>query len=570
MRIAWLLAIALSLPALRVGLFGDDFFQHLALEGGPLKFTLGPASLYDFTGTSPTGQLIAQGYFPWQTHPGMAIRFFRPLSSLSIALDQALFGRAALPAHLVNLAWFVALVAVAIALLRRLLSPGRAGLAVLLYATAGAHAFNIAWVASRHMLIVGVFAGLSIWLHLGAREPKDGERAVHGWAAPLALMTAMLSGEASLGAVAFIASYELFGRSEALRRRLVAAAPAVVLGLGYVVLYGLFGFGSRHSGLYCSPFSQPLAFAKAVAQRLPLFLGELAGAIPSGLSNAVVEARPLLDILGLLVASVVATLLCYASLTSAERRCMRWVALATVVSTIPLLGGSPDGRLLVIPMLGSVALLATAIESNWSTPRRPLRKRVVRVALCGLLLFHLGVGGLIRVGVTEAIVRVCKAQRRLATTTDMSACEPGATGLILTGSDPSVSLYGLASIAFYRPELLRHTPALYVLSLAPHEQRLESRGPRSFTLMVRDLPRRTNVFEQLFTDTAFHAGQIVEFGTLKATVLAVNGGLPTQVHFDVPSHSCLLLLEHQRLVSRPLPQEGQEFSIPYEKGPMGL
>ncbi len=569
-RIAWVLAIALSLPSLRVGFFGDDFFQRLGLEGGPLSLPLGPTSLYDFTSSNPTSQIVAQGYLPWQTHPALALRFFRPLSSLSIALDQALFGRAALPGHLVNLLWFAALIVVVIALLRRLLSPARAGLAAVLYAAAGGHTWNIAWVAGRHMLIVGVFAGLAIWLHLRARELKSGERDCPRWAALLALTTAMLAGEASLGAIAFIASYELFGRSDALRGRIVAALPAMLLGVGYLILYGLLGYGTSHSDLYVSPLHQPLVFARAVVERLPFFIGELAAGIPSTLWSFVGEARLAFIALCLLLAGVVAALLYQAPLARAERRRLRWIAIATVLSAIPLVGGTPDGRLLVIPMLGSVALLATAIEANWSVPRGPLRSFAVRTILGGLLLLNIGIGGLVRIALANALVKVEQAQKTLATAVDASACEHDATGLVLTGSDPSLSLYGLSSIAFYRPELLQHIPALYVLSLAPHSLRLDSNGPRTFTLQVVDLPRRSNIFERLFTDDAFAVGQVVEFGPLKAEVLAVEVGLPTQVRFDVPARSCLFILERQRLVSRSLPPVGQGFLIPYEKGPMGL
>lgn len=569
-RTAWLLAIALSLPALRVGLFGDDFFQRLALEGGPLELSLGPASLYDFTGTTPTAQIVAKGYFPWQAHPDLVLRFFRPLSSLSITLDQLLFGRAALPGHLVNLLWFAAFVTVAIVLLRRLLSPARAGLAAVLFAAAGGHTWNLAWVASRHMLIVGVFAGLSIWLHLRARDPKSGERIIPGWAALLALMLAMLAGEASLGAIAFIASYEIFGRQDALRGRIAAAAPAVLLGLGYLILYGLLGFGTAHSGLYVSPFHQPQAYAKAVVERVPFFLGELAGSIPSTLWSVAAEARPVFTTLGLLLATVVATLLCFAPLTRAERRRMSWIGIATVVSLLPQAGGTPDGRLLVIPMLGSVALLATAIEANWNASGVPIRRFAVRTILGVLMFLNIGVGGLIRVTLADALVKIARAQNRLATTLDVSACEPGAVGLVLTGSDPSLSLYGLASIGFYQPELLKHIPALYVLSLAPHDQHLESNGPHSITLAIEDLPRRNNLFERLFTNTASYVGQIVEFGPLKAEVLTVEASLPTEVRFDVSVPSCLLFLERQRLVSRALPPVGHGFKVPYERGPMGF
>ena len=95
---AWVATALLVLPALRAGFSFDDFLQRLVLEGKAPELGLGPASLYDFGGGALRAQdWVERGYVPWHTDPQLSIRFFRPLGSLSIALDQALFGRAVLP-----------------------------------------------------------------------------------------------------------------------------------------------------------------------------------------------------------------------------------------------------------------------------------------------------------------------------------------------------------------------------------------------------------------------------------------------------------------------------------------
>lgn len=109
-----------------------------------------------------------------------------------------------------------------------------------------------------------------------------------------------------------------------------------------------------------------------------------------------------------------------------------------------------------------------------------------------------------------------------------------------------------------------------MISHAPHRQRLEVTAPGAFTLNVEELPRRSNIFEVLFNDTAFYTGQSVSFGDLNARVLDVDRGLPTRVAFTVPVKSCLFLLQGQTLASRALPPVGQSLAIAYEPGPMGL
>lgn len=568
--VLWVLAISLSLTSLWSKPFADDFYHRLALDGAPLRLPFGALTLYNFTGVAGMQGLVAEGYFPWQSHPALSFRFLRPLASLSIACDYYLFGRSELPSHLVNLALYLALVAVVLAVHRRVLPSSRSWFATLLYATAGAHTINLAWIAGRHMLLAGIFGALALLLHLRARAPLEGESPLARWLAPIALMLALLSSEAALGALAFLVSYEAFGSSDALRARIRAITPASVLCICYLVLYAALGCGTRHSSLYAEPFRQPRAFLEAVQERLPTLLGELTTALPSGVWGKIPQARAILATVGIVGGVVLVTLLILAPLDGGAARHVRWLGIATLGSLLPLSGGVPDGRLLVLPLIGATALIATVVEANWNASRRTLPRLAIRAVLCILLALQFGLGAGVRLVFPLKIAKVAEGQERFARTSDASACEPGAIGLVLTGSDPTVSLYGLASIAYYRPDFLERVPRLFVISQAPHAQLLKVAESGTFTLSVEESPRRSNIFETLFNDTGFHAGQSVPFGELSARVLDVDHGLPTRVAFTVPVKSCLFILEGQRLVGRALPPAGQDLAVPYERGLMGL
>jgi hypothetical protein len=252
--LAWVATVVLVLPALRAQFSLDDFLQRLVLEGRAPELGLGPATLYDFTGGGlHMTTWLERGYVPWFTDPHFALRFFRPLGSLALALDQRMFGRAALPSHVAGALLFLAVTAVAFRFFRLILTRNRAGLAAVIFSLASGHSANLAWVAGRHVLVSGIFGALAVFAHVRRRQlaPAGGG---WRWVAPLALLLAMLASEASLTAAVIIAAYELFVPPAPVRQRAVAAAPWLGAMLLYLALYGAAGYGVRHSGLYVSPY----------------------------------------------------------------------------------------------------------------------------------------------------------------------------------------------------------------------------------------------------------------------------------------------------------------------------
>ena len=67
-------------------------------------------------------RLIRGGPAPWFTDPASKLHFLRPLSSLLLAADHALFGRHAAFWHAHSIAWYAALVLACAALYRRFIS----------------------------------------------------------------------------------------------------------------------------------------------------------------------------------------------------------------------------------------------------------------------------------------------------------------------------------------------------------------------------------------------------------------------------------------------------------------
>ena len=183
---------------------------------------------------------------------------------------------------------------------------------------------------------------------------------------------------------------------------------------------------------------------------------------------------------------------------------------------------------------------------------------------------HVVLAALARVGTTEVMVELAKKQRALAETADLGRCGADSPLFVVTGADPSLCLSGATSLKFYRPDLAARHPSFAVLSLAPQPQRLERPSEEGVVLQVVGEPRRATMFERLFRDGPLAAGQRFILDHFEALVLATEDGFFTRVAFTLPPNACLLSLEHQALIGRPLPPVGTKLELPHELGPMGL
>jgi hypothetical protein len=109
-----LLALVMSLPAVTMGLVADDYELALAV-------TRDPWSAYTFYDDKQAVlDARARGMAPWWIDSELRQRFFRPLSSLSLALDFRIFPDSALPLHVENSILYAVIVLIVAALYRAL------------------------------------------------------------------------------------------------------------------------------------------------------------------------------------------------------------------------------------------------------------------------------------------------------------------------------------------------------------------------------------------------------------------------------------------------------------------
>ena len=394
-----LIGVGLVLPSLWSGIAGDDWFHRAHLLG--IELLPGVVAdpifgLFTFYDGTPEGNrlLIDSGFIPWWGGDTILASFFRPLTGLSHVVDYALWPDNFVLQHAHSLLiWGVALVGVGLMFRRLCASALTAGLAGLLFAVDDAHAMPAGWLANRNSLLTLAFGVAALNLHVAWRRGG-----AHRTLA-LALLCGALglaAGEATLGAFAYIAAWQLCADRGDLRRRVLGLVPWLLLGATWAVVYTAGGYGARQSGLYIDPGGEPLRFAIGLMERWPLLLaGQWLQAPVDGwmfltrgqqIASAVVAGAAAVGLVALFSRWL---------RRSAEAR---FWALGMALSMVPLCGAFPMDRLLIFAGLGAFALLAQAavdlglLGASGSAPfTSPWRRRIV----LALLVLHGPVAGLL-------------------------------------------------------------------------------------------------------------------------------------------------------------------------------
>src|SRR5262249_11523064 len=147
------------------------------------------------------------GEFAWWSSPDLAIRFLRPLASLTHFVEFSLWPSAVWAMHLTNVLVYALLVVVAAFAYRELAWPGAiAGLAGLMFAADEGHASSVGWISSRNTLLAALFALLALLLHVRGRAHGRPGLVI---ASALCTALALLSAEFGLFVFAYLGAYAL-------------------------------------------------------------------------------------------------------------------------------------------------------------------------------------------------------------------------------------------------------------------------------------------------------------------------------------------------------------------------
>ncbi len=236
--------------------------------------------------------------------------YFRPLMTLSLALDHRLFGLEPAGYHLHNLAWHLAAIAALFGLALPRLGAGRAAVAALVFGLHPVQSEAVVWVAARNDLLCATFSLLAL-------AAFDRRRDALG---ALAVLAACCAKEAGVLAPALLVAWRLAFAERPRARELAAASVATALYLGLRA-------NAQVGSVVAAPIDLEILLT-VPGKLVSTYLGWLAWPWPLTGTASVYQAPPSIAAWGAATATLA---LLFAAVRTAPRRGLALVGCALLV-----------------------------------------------------------------------------------------------------------------------------------------------------------------------------------------------------------------------------------------------
>lgn len=559
----------------------DDFIHQQIFAMDPASMPrdhLGIPTLFDFTSGDITPAM------PWWASQGLETRFWRPLSSLIGYCDALIAPHQPVWAHIHSILWFIASIASLRFLLRETCDQGKSPISwvalmtLLIFSMTCTHAFPTLWIANRNALI----ASSLCWLCIGAYargQRKASTAATLGSA--LALALALLAGEIAWVGVIQLGCFATWGDTRSWARKLKGLWPHALVLLGWTCIYVQQSYGAHGGGYYLHPIADFWLFLKDAPLRLAQLSAMTFAFVPGELTVSE-ERRKLVIIAGGLLLGLAFWISrqVIRACSPNHQRSLRWMGLAGVLGTLPILGAQPNDRLLVPIMLSSSFFFATMIRYLAQG-----RKNRIFMVLAGLgVTRHFLVAPCLTLLVNWSL-----AQKSIAGNESIAAFAAQLDKQSHQGLNFMINSPG-PEIAWSFDEhlsYLRKTPDLSkgwrFAAATRSDLRLSRSSASSFELRSVDGSSLANGFYgQLLRSQLdnsrdpLHVGQVIDRRDFSVEILALDAqGQASGVRFRFPSASALqetrfFHWDGKAIQSSVLPKIGQSTHLPWHVGPMEI
>ncbi len=563
------LAVLITLPSLWVGIATDDHVFRMVFQGHPGIPELDVPVLDTFTfGSGDIEQNRIRkdrGLLPWWVQDDWRMSFWRPVSSLSHWVEFRLFGDRTWIMHLSSLLMYGAMAAAVCVLYRRMMpATWVAGLAALLFVLDDAHGLPVGWLSNRNALLAALFGVLALIAHDRARRDK--------WrpGLPLALLClacGLLSGESAVSVGGYLFAYAVFIDRAPLSKKVLSLLPYLGVVIIWRACYNYLGYGVTGAGLYVDPMANPLTFAANALCYFPLLLFGLFSQVEPGLTWLLLSGPWEYAASGgaLCLLAAVAWIM-WPKLRN-DRVAHFWLV-GMAVSAVPLCSVIPQGRLLLLPGIGAMALMAQFISAvREKLHDKNVRDRVARTFAGLLIVLHLILAPPLLAFSSYSVALLEKASRQLNDSAPSDAAIESQT-LIIVNTVADVAGMGLPIMRSSMGETVpRNTWNLAAGESSVQVERIDAR-----TIVVRpDGGFLTRPNSQVFRNPAtspINKGEEFQLTGLKVTVLSVSQDgrpLAVQFRFDNPLEDPRyrwITLEGGGYVSYMPPEIGDSNSVP--------
>ncbi len=587
-----IIAVAVMLPALKLGLAADDLPQRaiehrpdqlpprMAETGYPADSGKFSTVLFDLFGLGRNPQSVAvmkdYGTLPWWTPNGLNCSLCRPVAALTHWMDYRLFPNSPALMHAHNIAWFAAVVFLITIVYRKLMGTGwAAGLAALLFLLDANTFIPAAFVANRGYFLALFFGLLCLYEHHQWRSTKSRLRgrsqtpaeinvAISSdarfedpkhfgatkarsamWLSALFLALSILGEESGVSMFAFILAYALVLETGNVRSRALTILPSALVITVWWIAYKFAGYGVNDVSLYLDPAQEPLRFLRALIPRDLILLGSQLIGLPPEIFFAI---KPSLypAIVAFYGVFAVAALAIFLPWVRRDKMTAYWFV-AMILAAIPEAVLVPWTKNMGFIAIGAFGLIASFVGGVISRPDWLLersRYRILAWTACALLILVHGPGAIAkRIAVVEASPAIFAWAGRVPP--DWPNLE-NENLIIVNHPLPLESIYVPGFAAYYHrplPKTLRVlVPACTGFDVQRTDDRtlvIQSKGPDIFSCNDVGPVHIAYTFNMcdrvLLENPQFKKGDRFQLKGLTVEILKLDAsGLPSRVafHFD--------------------------------------
>ena len=510
---------------------------------------------------------VLSGRIHWARSPNQAdrkMKLFRPLPSLSVLVDHALWGMRSVPFHVSTLVLFLVSVLVAALFMnglfaRAIETPRRhlwLALALALFVCDPLHAEVMSRFACRHLVLATIFGLVALSSHIHWRTSgwQPGR-----WLSILGWILAALSSENWLQGFGLLVAYELFGTEPNRRKRIFALLPALGVLVAYLVVYAQGGYGITGVAGYLDPVGRPIdmlatlpkhVWALVVEQTLGLkVVAAWFGAGQAQLSFMRADGRWRFSptvVAGLSVLTLCTLGLYYWSFRRANpeaRRQARWLFVGALVALVPSGISQPGTRGLFLPGLVWSFLTVCLVRDLVQPSKEAVRRWYAVTAAVAICLFRgtLSAGALLLVLQRYATNVTPSWNPPPPSQSPLSACpearqDRSADGGLIALVAPLLEWPGLPSEA--RTAALprgcrRLSTDLWILASLPAEYEMYRASAFAFELSLVGKPSRTIPFTMAFSSRG-EAEEVELRHGIKIRILEGRNGAITRIRVELP------------------------------------
>lgn len=369
------LALALSLPALFTGYFGDDYMHHALLQqSSPIEKPqdLSLFGLFSFVNgdSTRTHKLMDLGLLPWWTNPDLKYAFWRPISEITHWIDHQLWPSNPEFMHAQNIAWYLLLIYLVHVLFKvslpskaSVLSVGVPILAMFIYGLDSSHGFTVSWIANRNSLIAATFGVSSLIFYIRWHNTSWHPNYILSLAF---LSLSLLSAEFGISTCAYLGAFAIFmDKSGAIKGLIYIIPHAALTGIWWLT-YKIGNFGAANAdAYYLDPIASPFLFLSTLGERLVALIGSQWGLIPAEVFGFIGPGNQIIANVSLIVGAIFITLtvLLLTPLLKQYAHIRFWF-FGMLFAALPVCSAAPHDRVLLFLGLGGSYCAAAIIIAS--------------------------------------------------------------------------------------------------------------------------------------------------------------------------------------------------------------